>query len=242
MRRLRAAAAIAVGAMALTFWLTGKAKGLAALGVGMGVWIAVGALFDIALRVRIGAVPFSESLRRAANLPRSTWGGAIAHGALGIVILGIVGTTLWASERVLVMKPGDRVEIAGFELAYEGLEQKRTSNYETEEATFGLIRDGKRIDTLHPERRWYPVAEMQTTEAAIRLQPLHDIYLVIGDPRDTAPDARVVRLYHHPLVGFIWGGALLMVFGGILSLTDRRYRIGAPARKPKAAPQMAPAE
>ena len=241
-RRLRVVAALTIAAMAATFWLTAKAKALATIGVGMGFWIVAGAALDIALRTKLGAVGVGESLRRARGLPRSAWGSAIAHGGLGIVIIGIVGTTLWASERVQVMKPGEHIELAGYALTYDSLDERRTANYETEVASFTLSRNGRKIDTMLPERRWYPVAEMQTTEAAIRLRPLSDLYLVLGDPRDSNPQARVVRAYHHPLVGFMWGGALIMVFGGLVSLSDRRYRIGAPARKPKASPQAVAAE
>jgi cytochrome c-type biogenesis protein CcmF len=242
LRRLRIAAFATVAIMALAFWLTAKHKALATLGVGMGVWIVAGAIADVALRIKLGSAPLAESLRRAGALPRGVWGGAISHGALGIVIVGIVGTTLWMSERVEVMKPGDRVEIAGYTLTYERLETMRVSNYETEMATFGVTRDGRRVGTMTPERRWYPVAEMQTTEAAIRLRALSDLYVALGDPRASAPDARVVRIWRHPLVGLIWGGALLMVFGGLVSLSDRRYRIGAPARKARATPQAVAAE
>ena len=241
-RRLRIAAALTVTAMAATFWLTAQHKALATIGVGMGAWIVAGAALDIALRVKLGAVSAGETLRRARGLPRSAWGGAIAHGGLGIVMIGIVGTTLWATERVQVMKPGDHIELAGYGLTYDRLEEKWTPSYETEIASFVLSRNGRTIDTMRPERRWYPVAAMQTTEAAIRLRPLSDLYVTLGDPRDTNPDARVVRAYHHPLVGFMWGGALIMVFGGLVSLSDRRYRIGAPARKPKTAPQAVAAE
>jgi cytochrome c-type biogenesis protein CcmF len=241
-RRLRPALAVTVIAMALAFWLTGEAKALATLGVGMGVWIVMGAVLDIALRVRVGAVPVAEAMRRAGALPRSAWGAATAHGGLGLLIVGIVGTTIWLTERVEVMRPGDRLALAGYTLAYEKLERGRVANYETEMATFGLIRDGRRVATLTPERRWYPVAEMATTEAAIRLTPASDVYVVLGDPRDSAPDARVVRAYHHPLVGLIWAGSLIMVLGGLVSLSDRRYRIGAPAPKARTAPSAVAAE
>ncbi len=241
-RRLRVAAILTVVAMAAAFWLTAKSKALATLGVGMGVWIVAGAALDIALRVKLGSAGLAETMRRAGGLPRSAWGGAIAHAGLGFVILGIVGTTLWASEKVQVMKPGDHIELAGYGLTYDRVEEGRNTNYEVETATFTLSRDGRKIDEMKPERRWYPVAAMATTEAAIRLRPLSDLYLVLGDPRDTNPDARVVRAYHHPLVGMMWGGALIMVFGGLVSLTDRRYRIGAPARRARTAPQPVAAE
>jgi cytochrome c-type biogenesis protein CcmF len=242
MRRLRGAAGVVLAVMALTFWLAGKGKALSTLGVGMGVWIVAGAALDIGLRARLGSARPAEVWRRAMGLPRSAWGAAIAHGGLGLVIIGIVGTTIWVTERVEVMKPGDHIALAGYELTYDGLANSENSNYQAETGTFTLSRNGRKIDEMKPERRWYPVAEMATTEAAIRLRPLGDIYVVLGDPRDSAPDARVVRAYRHPLVSLLWGGALVMVFGGLVSLSDRRYRIGAPARKARPAPDAVPAE
>ncbi len=232
-RRLRTAVAITVAAMALVLWLAGQGKALSVIGIGMGVWIVAGAVLDVALRIKVGSASVGEVARRAGGLPRSAWGGAIAHGGLGLIIIGIVGTTIWVTERVEVMKPGDRLTVAGYELSYDRLEQREIANYQAETATFTLSREGRKIDEMFPERRWYPVAEMATTEAAIRLTLLDDLYVVLGDPRDSAPEARVVRAYHHPLVGLLWGGSLTMVLGGLISLSDRRYRIGAPARKAK---------
>ncbi len=103
-------------------------------------------------------------------------------------------------------------------------------------ASFTVLRGGRQITVLHPERRWFPIAQTLTTQAANRLTPMGDLYLVMGDPRGDDNQAHVVRAYVHPLVGLIWLGVLIMVGGGVVSLSDGRYRIGAPVRRLKPAP------
>ena len=152
---------------------------------------------------------------------------------MGIAILGMVGTSLWVTERRVVLSPGEMTSLAGFEVRYEAIRTIAEANYTTERSTFALERNGKVVARLMPERRWYPAAEQQTVEAAVLPRWANDIYIAVGEPRGVEDEARVVRLYHHPLALWLWGGGLLMAAGGALSLTDRRYRIGAPAKKTK---------
>jgi cytochrome c-type biogenesis protein CcmF len=243
LKRLRAAAAITLAAAAAGFWLSGQSRPLSALGVAMAVWIVAGAALDIAHRLQVGRVDGAQLWRRAVNLPRSAWGGALAHAGLGVCVLGMVGTTLWASERLTVMSPGDRLSVGGYGLTFEGMTARASENYQADSATFTVRRGDRQIAVLHPERRWFPVAQTLITQAAIRLSPMDDLYLVVGDPRGDDGRAYVVRAYVHPLVGLIWLGVLIMVGGGVVSLSDRRYRIGAPVRRTKlAAASLAPAE
>ena len=96
-------------------------------------------------------------------------------------------------------------------------------------ATMELKKEGALLAVLNPEKRIYPVAGMPTTEAAIEYGPLRDIYLVIGDKQDNG--AWAVRSYIEPFANWLWGGALLMAMGGLLSLSDRRYRVAAGATR-----------
>jgi cytochrome c-type biogenesis protein CcmF len=158
----------------------------------------------------------------------------MAHMGVGIAILGMTGTSLLVTERIEAMRPGDTMALAGYELRYERLESGEVANYAVERGTFTLLQDGKAVGTLEPERRWYPVAQMPTTEAAIEPRWLSDVYVALGDP--LPENGRVVRAYYHPMVHLLWAGLFVMAVGGALSLTDRRYRVGAPkpsaARKP----------
>jgi cytochrome c-type biogenesis protein CcmF len=101
-------------------------------------------------------------------------------------------------------------------------------------AVLSVIKDGVKIDTLTPEKRFYPVQSMPTTEAAIDRGWTRDLYVAVGDPQDNGGWA--IRTYVKPFANWIWLGTLIMAIGGVVSLTDRRYRVGAPAaRKPDAA-------
>ncbi|WOI53072.1 heme lyase CcmF/NrfE family subunit [Parvularcula sp. LCG005] len=247
--RLAAAASrmkLALGATGLaliiSLYLSGLKSILAILGLMIAVWILAVTLTDIAERMKLFRLPLKTSLARAGGFPRAYWGGSLAHFGVGVAVLGMVGTTLWLTEHQSVMRPGDTAEIAGMTVRYERIEMARVANYETEMSIFSLEKDGRRIATMTPERRYYPVAEQETVEAAIVPNWADDIYIAVGDARGEDGGARVVRLYHHPLVLFLWGGGLMLVLGGGLSLSDRRYRIGAPRRKSQPMIEGVPAE
>ena len=107
-------------------------------------------------------------------------------------------------------------------------------NYTAQRATFVVTQDGAAGHLLHSEQRYFPVEQMPTTEAGIAPNLWRDLYFVLGDP--AADGGFAVRLYYNPLVLWIWGGAAIMALGGLVSLTDRRLRVGAPrpARLPAA--------
>jgi cytochrome c-type biogenesis protein CcmF len=134
---------------------------------------------------------------------------------------------------------GDSFEVAGFTISLEDVREVEGPNYLSTQAVIGLVRNGKDIGTLYPEKRVYPVAGMPTTEAALDNGFLRDVYVVIGDPQQGGGWA--VRTYYKPLANWIWGGSILMAIGGALSLSDRRYRVAAGARR-SAAPSGVPAE
>ena len=126
------------------------------------------------------------------------------------------------------MKPGESFAIAGHELRLEGVARTRGPNYSSETATLTLLRDGRPVGTLRPEKRLYPVQAMPTTEAAIDRGITRDLYVALGDAQ---AGGWALRTYVKPFANWIWGGAMLMALGGVVSLTDRRYRVGAPARR-----------
>jgi cytochrome c-type biogenesis protein CcmF len=147
------------------------------------------------------------------------------------------------TERIELMNPGDTMTVAGYEMTFEGAERVRGANYAADRGVITVTRGGEAIATLTPEKRWYPVAQMQTTEAAIHTTWVSDVYAALGEPQDNG--AWSIRAYHHPLVPWIWLGCIVMVLGGCISLTDRRLRIGAPTKRKAAAaagPMPQPAE
>jgi len=222
------------------FFIEG-ASVLAALGIGLAFWLIFGALTDLVLKSGVGNVGFGVALRRLAGLPRSVFGTALAHAGLGITLLGIVATTTMQSERILTVKPGETVEIAGYSLRYEGLQPFTGPNYTENRGRFVLTERGLPLGDIVSAKRFYSVRQMPTTEAGIRTIGLSQLYVSLGD--ETNDNGIVVHVWWKPLVTLIWFGALAMMAGGAVSLLDRRLRIGAPSRRKRAAQaQPEPAE
>jgi cytochrome c-type biogenesis protein CcmF len=236
--RLKAALAIAGAALVLQLVATRGAGVLAACGMALAVWVVAGSLVELAGRVQLLRVPLERSWQRARGLPRSSYGMTLAHVGLGVFVAGVTASSAWQSEAILVMKPGDRAELAGYEFTLERIDEAQGPNYVARRASFEVTRSGAPIATLTPEKRFYPVERQPTSEAGIDMGLLRDLYVVLGDPvQGEAADAgHTVRIYHNPLVMWIWGGVIIMGFAGVLSLSDRRHRVGAPSpARPRAA-------
>lgn len=235
-----AVAALVVGLFAL--FVVEGAPILAAVGLAIATWLVVGAGVEIAERVKLGKIPFGQSMNRLKGLPRSAWGTAIAHAGVGVLVFGVVGVTAGAQERVVLMQAGQTLEIGPYELTFEGVTPAPGPNYEADRGIFTVNRDGTVVGQLTPEKRFYPVAKMPTTEAAIRTTILDDVYVVLGDPQPGAAPGQtqwIVRAYHNPLQPLVWVGCIIMVLGSVVSLSDRRLRVGAPARRKANTPPAA---
>ena len=218
-KRLGLMALITIAFVLFVQWLRIGGPVLGVVGAFMGAWVIISIVMDIALRIGVPKLPLKQSFNRLVHLPSTFWGGALAHLGVGIVLLGMTGTAVWVSENSAVMKPGDRLEIAGYELQFDGMARRNVANYQTETGTFTLFRGDKMIAVIEPERRFYPVAGMTTTEAEFVPRFASDIYVALGEPRDDG--GQVVLAWHHPLVFFMWGGALIMTLGGIIAVRQR---------------------
>ncbi len=240
--RLWSAGVATVACVAVAAYITnGGGPLLALVGVGLAAWAFFGSLAEFAERIRLFRIPVKDSWNRAVNLPRSTWGMTIAHASLGIAIAGMTGTSAWQSETIKAMKPGDDATVGAYAVHFDSVGMVQGPNYSAEQGVFTVTRDGQHIATLTPQRRSYPVTRMTTTEAAIHTTWLSDVYVALGDPTQNGT-AWTVRLYHHPLVPWIWIGSLGLMVGGLVSLSDRRFRVGAPERRSTAKGALQPAE
>lgn len=211
---------------------------LSALGLGLGVWLIAAAVAVLARRWRLGEVTRADLPALVRSTPLAVWGMVLAHAGLGVTTIGISAVSAWQSNKVLTMAAGQSVALAGGAVTLRSVEVVRGPNYEANQARFDV--DGPLGHrTLISERRFYPVSQTHTTQAGIGYGPLGDTYISIGDQRDDG--ALVVRLWNHPLVGWIWAGGLIMAFGGALSLADRSLRRAVVRRSAVAAPQAAPA-
>ena len=239
--RLKMAFLLAGIVALITAYLTWGKTVFGALGIGLAVWLGASALFEFGERVGVGRVVFADVLKRAAGLPRAAWGMTLAHFGLAITVAGITGAGLWQIESIQIMKPGDKVDVSGYEFVFDGADRIRGPNYVAERGNFTVKDAGQILTVLQPERRQYLVSGQDTTEAAILTTAMYDLYAVLGEPNGQG--GWTTRLYYKPLVPWLWIGSVVMVLGGLVSLTDRRLRIGAPSRRRRAgAAAPAPAE
>jgi cytochrome c-type biogenesis protein CcmF len=239
LQRLIAAGVLSVLVIVLAFAVTERGPWLAPFALAVGVWVMAGALSETAFRIRLGQAPASESARRLLNLPRAAVGTLLAHFGVGLMVCGIVGTSAYKSEEILLMRPGETKEIAGYELTFRGAAPSKGPNYTETVGVFDVTRGGAPVTRLEPAKRLYDAPPQPTSEAGIHASWRGDLYAVLGDQQ---PDGGfAVRLYFHPLVRFIWIGAVIMFIGGAISLSDRRLRVGAPRRAVRA-PVGVPAE
>ncbi len=230
MQRLWLAGVLTLIAVIAAYAVAYRGPWLAPLGIAFGVWVMAGAVTELAARVKAGSAPLDEVWRRFKGLPRSAHGTAAAHFGVGLMVVGIISMTAYQSETILVMKPGEQAEIAGYTLAFKGAAPQRGPNYQEEVGRFEVTRGGSPIAELAPSKRLYDAPRQTTSEAGIHASWRGDLYAVLGDEQVTADGGYAVRLYFNPFVRLIWLGTLIMFAGGLLSLSDRRLRVGAPQR------------
>jgi len=233
--RLKIPAAIA-GVVLLAALLLGGLKGVLTAGaLGLAAWLLTGAAAILARRWWAGRAYLGRAIR---TTPRSIVGLTMAHAGLGLLTLGITGTTAWDSDKVLNMQPGQSVAFAGRTLTMTGYDLVQGPNYEAKQARFS-VKGATGTYELRSERRFHPSAQTQTTEAGIRVGPLGNLYVSVGEESSAGV---VVRMWNHPLIVWIWIGGFVMALGGAISLSDRRLRLGVAVKAPGPAAQPMAAE
>ncbi len=226
-QRLLAAGVAALIAIAIAWAWASGGSALAPLAIGLAIFVIAGAISDLAERTALFRSSPSVSFRRARGLPRSAWGSAFAHAGIGLALMGIVCETTWNSEFIGTMKPNDLIPFAGYQLKLDDLSQRQGPNYREMVAAFTVSLDGEKLSVMTPSKRNFTTrGGASTTEAALLTRGVSQLYISLGDT--TADGGITVRIYHKPLVLLIWFGPVLMAFGGMLSLSDRRLRVGAP--------------
>jgi cytochrome c-type biogenesis protein CcmF len=226
--------ALALGALAFAMQ-TGRTA-LGPIGLMLGAWVGFGTLAD--LWARTGRQGLGNRFARLFRLPRADWGKTTAHFGLGVTIFAVSAMMSWKIEDIRVVQEGETFPLGAYEVRLDKVEEVPGPNYTSTMGWMTVFKNGAEVVVLQPEKRIYPVAAMPTTEAAIDYGFLRDIYLVLGDKQQSGGWA--VRSYIEPFANWLWAGCLLMAFGGVLSLTDRRYRVAAGARR--VVPTGVPAE
>ena len=215
-RRLRPAAlAMLLLGILLLLLLSVRTLGLG-LAVLVAVWVAASTAQNLWQRLR------SESGSRFRAPPRGFVGMTLAHLGVAAFTLGVALTSSVSTERDVRLSPGETTEIAGYEFEFLGVNSVPGPNYEARRAGVRVSRSGQEVALLTPEKRFYHSQGQPMTEAAVDVGLTRDLYVALGEPLDG--QAWALRIHHKPFIRWIWGGAALMVLGGIVAVTDRRYR------------------
>jgi len=230
LRPLYGALILAIAVAGWAFAVQTGRSALAPAGFALGVWLIAGAGAELWQRA-------AGQWRRLARLPRADWGKATAHAGLGVTFIGVAAVSAWAIEDIRTIHVGDSFPLGAYSVKLVDVTKGEGPNYLYTRAEMQVTRNGAPVAVMFPEKRVYPVAGVPTTQAAIRNGALRDLYLVLGDPQ--ADGGWAVRSYVKPFASWIWAGALLMALGGGLSLSDRRLRVAAGTRAPRAAAQPA---
>ncbi len=181
----------------------------------------------------IGASAIEVRERGLGAFQAGALASALAHAGLGVTLIGIAGTTLWRSEALEVLGPGESMNIAGYTLRFDGVKGAHGPNYDAARATVTVLSGGWTIAVMHPEKRVFPAEGQDTVETAIRTTIVSDLYLALGDQREQG--RWILRAYVNPLAPLIWLGALVMALGGFAALWNR-LRVARPASVAVAAP------
>jgi cytochrome c-type biogenesis protein CcmF len=240
--RLRWAFALSF-VMALVLPLViGGWKWRVSLGLLLVFWIAATVAQNFVSRLRPSeGSGFFTKLRTTS---RSYYGMQLAHLGVAVFIAGVTVVTSYQTEKDVKMNVGDTVNVGGYDFRLRNLAQLQGPNYQAVRADIEVTKNGAPVAMLHPEKHAYTVAQSVTSETAIDRSIFRDLYVALGDQLDN--QAWTVRVYHKPLVDWIWGGALLMALGGAFAVSDRRYALAArketqetPANKPEPAATVA---
>jgi cytochrome c-type biogenesis protein CcmF len=238
LQRVWAAYIAAALAVLVAWYLTHGGPIFAVLGFGLAAWTAVAVIVEWAERVRLFRTGLGDSLRRALHLPRAAYGMSFAHFGLAVSVAGFAASA-FDVEAIDTVHAGSVVDLAGYELHFVDVQRVPGPNYVANRSTVEISRAGNLIAVVHPEQRFFPLQQQTTSETAIRTNFLSDLYIALGD--GDASGNWTLRAYWKPLVPWIWIGAIIMAFGGMVSLSDRRWRVGVAARARRMAPVLQPA-
>lgn len=219
-QRVRWALGASIAIALLLPFVLGHWTPIIALGLLLAAWLIITGILD--LRRRIGKE--GTLLQRLKTPTRSYYGMQLAHLGIAVFIIGVTMVKGYETERDVRMDVGDTVQAGGYEFRFDGVSEQQGANYVAMQGRVSVSQDGKLVTVLHPEKRQYNASGMPMTEAAIRTGLLRDLYVSLGEPIPDS-EAWAVRVYIKPFVDWIWAGCLLMALGGLVAISDRRYRI-----------------
>jgi cytochrome c-type biogenesis protein CcmF len=233
-KRFSPALVLSLAAALLVGWAEGRISPATTGGLMMAFWI----VFTVGIELKSRLLPAGGSLgqigHRAGQVPLALWGMMAAHLGVAVFAFGVAMVKTYEAERDVKMGPGDSTEIGGYAFKMTGLREVQGPNYVAMRASIEVSRGSTLIATLEPEKRIYRVQQNPMTEAAVDSNVVRDLYISMGEQLPSGE--WIVRVQHKPFIVWIWGGCLLMMAGGVLAMSDRRYRVR------KAAAAAAPEE
>ena len=210
-KRLWIAALVAVIAAALIPFAMGEFTWLSSLGFLLAFWVIASGVLQIIRQAKAG------------KPTRSFIGMQVAHLGIAVFVIGVTMVGAYQEDKDVRMLAGESVSVGGYQIQLQSVNAVPGPNYKAMQGTFLLTRNGKLEATMYPEKRSYFSSTMPMTEAAIDAGLTRDIYVSLGEELDDK--AWAVRVYYKPFVDWIWGGCVLMALGGLLAMSDKRYRM-----------------
>ncbi|MEQ1562647.1 MAG: cytochrome c-type biogenesis CcmF C-terminal domain-containing protein, partial [Nitrospiraceae bacterium] len=202
-------------------FVLGKWTPLLSLGLLLASWVVTTAAVNV--WERVSRLVDTSVMSALVTLPRAYWGMVVAHCGIAVFIVGVTMVKGFEVEQDLRMNVGETSTIGGYTFRFDGVQNIKGPNYTAARGMFHVSQGGHDVTDMFPEKRHYPVQNQAMTEAAIDTGLLRDLYVSLGEPLPGG--AWSVRLYHKPFIDWIWGGCLIMALGGVLAMTDRRYRL-----------------
>ena len=218
--RLRWAFGISIATAVILPLMLGNFTPMIGFGLFLAFWVFATTAELVYQRLGKSDLPLMGRIK--AN-SRSWWGMVIAHLGIAVFVLGVTIVKGFESEIAVKMLPGDVAHLAGYDFTFDGVVDRKGPNYEASHGQIHVTKNGVLRTILEPEKRLYTVTNMPMTEAGISPHLIHDLYASLGEPLDGG--AWSVRIYHKPMVEWVWFGCLMMAFGGFLALADKRYRL-----------------
>jgi cytochrome c-type biogenesis protein CcmF len=212
--RLPALAAVVAGVAIWT--LTERGTWLTGMGMALATWVVVGLLMQIFIR-----------MKKPGRIPPSFWGMHLAHLGIAVITVGITMVKSYEVERDVRMGLNDTVTIENYSFELTGVSDVNGPNYKALRGDIKVTKDGKYLEMLYPEKRKYFSSAMPMTEAGIDSGLFRDLYVSLGEPIEGERLQWSVRVFYKPFVSWLWYGSILMVLGGLLAVSDRRYRKSA---------------
>ena len=214
--RIPAIAAVLLGII-LPFIFYGRNSVMLAIGCGLAIWIIASSLIQ----------PVRSMLRKkgSAGITRSALGMSVAHLGMGLFVLGVTIVSAFNIEADRALTPGDSIAVGHYEFEMQEIRDVKGPNYSAIEAVVEIRRDGEYVATVRPQKRQYQVQKSWMTEAGIYATWNRDLFVALGDQLGNG--AWSVRVQYKPMIRFIWFGAIIMALGGLIAVSDRRYRLRA---------------